>query len=188
MAKSSNELPHILSKADPEHREATERAFLDEHDNDELCVRLGRAFLKGRLDALMGIQREDWPCDSADECNLYAGGYQYDDQPSGPMEELHELMQTLPEGEAKDKLVLGKEIMEGLAALERQEQEHGLTLELLSQRCDLRFKLQSLTIDNLGHAQALMQMQQKMESPLMEMLSRARRPMATDKPDASDHG
>jgi hypothetical protein len=181
----SNELPHILSAIDRENRDATIRVLSDEHANDELCLRLGRAFLKGRLDAFTGVHDETkWPCPSVDECNLYAGGYQYDH--GNPMDELRELFEQLPEGESKDKVMAAKEIMDGLAALERQEKAHGLTLELLSQRCDLRFKLQTMTIDNLGHAQAVMQVHQKMEGTFAEMLQR--RGFATGKPNASDNG
>lgn len=185
----SNELPHILSAIDRNNIDATIRALQDEMDNDELCKRLGRAFLKGRLDAFKNDHDvTKWPFPTVDECNLYAGGFQYDDQP-GPMDELRDMLDTLPEGESKDKVMLAKEIMDALAALERREKEHGLTLELLSQRCDLRFKLQTMTIDNLGHAQALMQAHQKLEGPLAEAMQRLqRRPMATDKPDASNNG
>lgn len=173
-SKTSNDLAHLLSPAE------SVDALRDELENDAIALRIGRAFLKGRLDKLEGVvSGEEFPFPSVDECNLYAGGYQYDD-PQDPMSEIADLLskaKSTDEPELKE----AAGIMERLAALEKLEAEGGLTLQILSERTDLRFTLQMMTLTNV---QSSLMLQQSVGT-LKDQLSQLRRPMATDKPDAS---
>ncbi len=180
MAKTSKDLTHLLSPL-TEDRAKTELVLADEHMNDEIALRLGRAFLRGRLDKFMGVTTSnEFPFPTADECNLYAGGYQYDD-PGSAMDALNELLDQHRGSEHEPAITAAKEISDALLALDQREAAEGLSLQLLEERMDLRFKLQGMTINNINTAIETMMQSSQLMDQLMQL---ERRPHAKDKPDA----
>src|SRR5688572_20691141 len=87
-------LPHLLVEVPkdltPEVRRTTVRLLQQQLNDDAVAIKLGRAFMLGRLHNVQEVRDAFDPfgrpqCDTIDECNLYAGGYQYDleDGPNG---------------------------------------------------------------------------------------------------------
>jgi len=75
-------LPRLLSQPDYGNRAESELALADEANNDELALRLGRAFLRGRIDQFLNLTVHVEPgaappFPTQEENDLYAGGYQY---------------------------------------------------------------------------------------------------------------
>lgn len=177
-------LPNILSKVDPDNRAGTETALRDELTNDELALRLGRAFLKGRLEGFLRQTHDDWPFPSADECNLYAGGYQYDMHDDDPavsvLNEMHEHGQGLPSldelGASLHKQAAQVEEVREIVNRMKELDGQPLTLESLNEKLDLRCRVINITVGNLIERLPGM-------VGLQDILPE-RRPMATGKPDA----
>src|SRR5918995_1737929 len=133
---TSQDLPHLLSRVNHDNRSATENALRDELQNSEMAYRLGRAFLLGRLHGFLKHQQEDWPCETADECNLYAGGYQYDDQDDGEILQLLSKMVGDPEVGDPQQIEHVHGLISRLGELVKEEKDTGLTLKMVDERSD----------------------------------------------------
>lgn len=154
-------LPHLLVQVPkdltPEVRRTTVRLLQQQLNDDAVAIKLGRAFMLGRLHQVQEVRDAFDPfgrpqCDTIDECNLYAGGYQYDledGQNNGSKTALLRKFLQEDAAEAKARIVRAGEIMERLKTLEVKEEQQGLSLELVERRCELRMELHALTLSNL---------------------------------------
>jgi hypothetical protein len=194
MATTINNLPRLLSITDQNNREASQRALTDELNNDSICLRLGRAFLQGRLARFMGKKEaldhnQPPPCPTQDECNLYAGGYQYIDDVLATME----AMVKGPDGifstegltpQQAQEMAQVKAMHDRLTEIDRLVATQGITLELLNERCDIRFAIHNQSIGNLMRMVTLGQSTDHLADVIKDAFER--RPIATGRPDNDD--
>src|SRR5688572_16373973 len=103
----------------PEVRRTTIRLLQQQLNDDAVAIKLGRAFMLGRLHQVQEVRDAFDPfgrpqCDTIDECNLYAGGYQYDLQDgqsgNGKAELLRKFLK-MDAAEAKERIKRASEIM-----------------------------------------------------------------------------
>jgi len=140
-------LPKLLSQPDYNNRAGSERALADEATNDLLALRLGHAFLQGRLHQFLNLTvhvepGSAPPYPTQEECDLYAGGYQYSFDST-----MHdELSGEVGEAEQVEHVT---QIMARLRAIEKERTESGLTLELVDERMTLRDIINGYTLGNL---------------------------------------
>jgi len=171
-------LPRMLHQPDYAKRAESEIALQNEMLSDEIALRLGRAFLKGRLDQFLNLTIHVEPgaappYPTQEENDLYAGGFQYNFDSN-----MHD---ELAEEEDPEQLKRVAHIMDRLAQITVEVENGGLTLELLSERSELRFELTTATLGNL--------MKKLGGDPLEVVMRKAlavfaeRRPYATGKSD-----
>lgn len=141
-------MPRLLYEPDYAKRAESEIALQDEMLNDELALRLGRAFLRGRVDQFLNVSIHlemgaPLPFPTQEECDMYATGYQYSFD-SNMHEELAESGELDAARLEKALQIKGRldEIGAAIAAT-------GLTLELLNERVELRSEITTMTLDNI---------------------------------------
>lgn len=155
-------LPHLLvevpeGELTPEVRRTMIRLMQQQLNDDAVAVKLGRAFMLGRLHSMQEVRDAFDPfgkpaCETIDECNLYAGGYQYDlkDGVNGNARAILLRKFLRMEREGSDaRLEKALQIVDELRVLDVREQQEGLSLEIVARRCDLRISLGALTVENL---------------------------------------
>jgi len=154
-------LPHLLIEVPkdltPEVRRTTIRLLQQQLNDDAVAIKLGRAFMLGRLHNVQEVRDAFDPfgrpaCETIDECNLYAGGYQYDlDEGQNGNSKAALLRKFLKEDAdgAEARIVRAAEIMDEIKTLEIQQEQEGLSLELVEKRCELRMEMHALTLQNL---------------------------------------
>lgn len=139
--QQAKELPRILAEIDDSAFNTEARMREDLH-NDLLAMRLGRAFLQGRFDRF--IQRDETaalgmrpPYETREECDLYAGGFQYDYDLDGQrvQRSFDVQMDTLTALHAR------------VHDLDLVMEANGMTMELLKERMDLLAQL-AMTMAN----------------------------------------
>lgn len=155
-------LPHLLvevpkGELSPETiSEVTAQLQLQLND-DSIAIKLGRAFMLGRLHNFAGVRDAFDPfgkpaMDTIDECNLYAGGYQYDLADGQNGNEKAELLRKFlkaDKDEAEARIARAGEIVVELDVLHAREVNEGLSLELVAERCELKLEMTTLTMANL---------------------------------------
>jgi hypothetical protein len=154
-------LPHLLIEVPkdltPEVRRTMIRLLQQQLNDDAVAIKLGRAFMLGRLHQVQEVRDAFDPfgkpaCETIDECNLYAGGYQYDLQDGQNGNSKTELLRKflkMDAAESEERIKRVAQIMHDLQGLAQQEEMHGLTLELVDTRCNLRMEMHALTMRNL---------------------------------------
>jgi hypothetical protein len=177
-------MPILLHQPDYAKRAESEIALQDEMLNDELALRLGRAFLRGRVDQFLNVtihleMGAPPPFPTQEECDMYATGYQYSFDSN-----MHE---ELADSDELDAARLGRaiQIKERLDEISVNVAATGLTLELLNERVELRYEITTMTLDNI-----LRKLHNS--DPVEVTLRKAvrmfdqRRPYATGRTDASE--
>lgn len=184
----ADNLPPLLSAQDRLNPEATLRALKDELANDGIALRLGRAFLQGRIDQFTGNTdvfdpSRPPPYPTSDECNLYSGGYQYDledeDGHASPMAIIKRLQESM-EGEHAKRLSKVAQQHEELKVLHERQQAGGITLEILDRRMHLLAQIQIATMQNVLDRLMVVEAADAVQSMVQRM------PIDTGKVDAGD--
>jgi hypothetical protein len=174
---TAGSLTNLLSNADRDQFEASANALIDELNNDSIALRLGRAFLTGRLVKLREPNKiygpdEPYPFPTSEECDLFAFGFRYDEGPSE-----HPLAQDLEQA---------AEVIEKLSRLDQEEQAVGLSLELINRRLDLRTGMINRTVGNIIERVEKLDSNLGIIAEVVKELTDERRPYATGRPEKED--
>lgn len=136
--KKAKDLPHLLAIPDAESNLNTQGRMSADLMDTDLCMRLGRAFLQGRLDRWAHEQNGgpkasvDPPFPTREENDLYAGGYQYDFHINGTID--HGDEPVFPQDDTVPKLI---ELRGQLSELDELMTNEGLTLERVKAHNDI---------------------------------------------------
>ena len=165
--KTANDLPRLIAEADRDNVRGTIRLMEHQVNDDGVALRLGRAFLQGRLDAFSGNAKAFDPhtpplYPTRDECNLYAGGYQYDFE-SHP-NEMMEHMIGQEDKRAGQQIEDVEKSMEELRMIGEAIAENGPSLSLLDAKFDCRTHIMMATINNLIERQNFNDMRTSLHS------------------------
>lgn len=150
---NARNLPHLLvdippGELTPEVKTSVTNDLQAQLNDLHVAEKLGRAFMLGRLHRFLGVQlAAKPPLDTVDECNLYAGGYQYDEKgEDNPI--LNQLIAREDELQ-RDNI---KQFVETKAMLDKliaRRDAEGLSIELMDEMFMCRASMQALTTANL---------------------------------------
>jgi hypothetical protein len=155
------------------------RLMQQQLNDDAVAIKLGRAFMLGRLHCMQEVRDAFDPfgpaaCETIDECNLYAGGYQYDLQDGqGDRSKNHLLSKfyTMEKAAQQERIKRVMEIEEHLHVLHTREVNEGLSLELVEERCNLRIEIVAHTTANLMTGVKALEIRMLMDGGLADSMA-----------------
>jgi hypothetical protein len=154
LAKTARDLPHMLVKIPdgeltPEVRNVLINDLQAQLNDNHVAEKLGRAFMLGRLHRFLDVKLAATPpLATLDECNLYAGGYQYDMMGNNDNPLLDGIVEEERAGEAERV----RQFNEKLAELDKLSERRAAgenTVELIEEMILCRLDMQALTMGNL---------------------------------------